>query len=127
MIPETTSGYKQYRGILPIEALDQSEIELVSLRYRRFISKYLASEFSLTVKIADKFLKSIEVLPKCLKCLENKFRHYINKYRANNLLNSTISNIIPRCSVSGILLYNIKGVKWEKWGPIRILEIGVDI
>lgn len=120
-------SYRQYTGILPIEALDQSEIELVSLRYRRFISKHLASECSVTVKIADKFLKSIEILPKCLKCLVNRFRRYIQHYRDTNLLNSTISNIIPRCSVSGILLYNIKVIEWGKWTPIQILELGVDI
>ena len=115
-------SYRQYIGILPIEALEQSEIELISLRYRRFISKHLASEFGITIKIADKFLKSLEVLPKCLKCLENKFRHYIDKYRETNILNSTISKIIPRCSVSGILLYNIKVIEWEKWGPIKLWE-----
>lgn len=115
-------SYRQYIGILPIEALEQSEIELISLRYRRFLSKYLASECGVTVKIADKFLKSIGVLPKCLQCLVNRFRHYIQHYRDTNLLNSTISNIIPRCSVSGILLYNIKVIKWEKWGSIKLWE-----
>ena len=119
-------SYKQYLGILPIEALDQSEIELVSLKYRRFISKHLASECSVTVKIADKFLKSIEILPKCPKCLENRFSRYIQHYRDTNLINSTISKIIPRCSVSGILLYNIRVVKWEKWGPIKLWEPGDD-
>ena len=115
-------SYRQYIGILPIEELDQSEIELVSLKYRRFISKYLASEFGVTVKIADKFLKGIEILPKCLKCLVNRFRRYIQHYRDTNFLNSTISNIIPRCSVSRILLYNIKVIEWEKWGPIKLWE-----